>query len=421
MAINPHNRKPLKILSALAAVTLGLYGLLFAVTTWGRRSVAAQARPRPRGRHPDHPRSRSSIGNAKVTNDQLDPGPRHHRAARRRQRCRRRRGDHPGGQNIVVSMPGTPDKATEDAIRKSSQLRFRPVLAAAAGAEPAGTDRRTPTGTATGTGDGHRHRHPPAATVPHRHRHRDDGQVRPARRLRQGRPPTPAADRRRPPPAPRRRRHRPPSRSTAATSPGSPTRSPPSSRSSTAPSPGVLDGIVDDPDQPLVTCSDDGAEKYILGPVEVGGDQIKDAVVRLPSRCPNGQPSIQVEIRAVLQRQRRPRRSATSPSASSTCPSPRNQFAVDARLAGHHGARSAGRHPRRPGQHHRQLHHRLGARPGQPAEVRCAAAVVHAADAGPDQPDPRQRAAQDRPARRPHRHAAGRPLLARCSTARSAW
>ena len=30
MAINPHNRKPLKILSALAAVTLGLYGLLFA-------------------------------------------------------------------------------------------------------------------------------------------------------------------------------------------------------------------------------------------------------------------------------------------------------------------------------------------------------------------------------------------------------
>ena len=32
MAINPHNRKPLKFLSALAAVTLGLYGLLERVT-----------------------------------------------------------------------------------------------------------------------------------------------------------------------------------------------------------------------------------------------------------------------------------------------------------------------------------------------------------------------------------------------------
>ena len=35
MAINPYNRKPLKILSALAAVILALYGLLFSVTTWG--------------------------------------------------------------------------------------------------------------------------------------------------------------------------------------------------------------------------------------------------------------------------------------------------------------------------------------------------------------------------------------------------
>ena len=39
MAINPYNRKPLKVLSALAAVTIGLYGLLFAATTWGEAQL----------------------------------------------------------------------------------------------------------------------------------------------------------------------------------------------------------------------------------------------------------------------------------------------------------------------------------------------------------------------------------------------
>lgn len=33
-----------------------------------------------------------------------------------------------GGRNIVVSMPGDPPQATEDALRRSSQLQFRPVL-----------------------------------------------------------------------------------------------------------------------------------------------------------------------------------------------------------------------------------------------------------------------------------------------------
>jgi len=39
VAINPYNRKPLKVLSALAAVTIGLYGLLFAATTWGEAQL----------------------------------------------------------------------------------------------------------------------------------------------------------------------------------------------------------------------------------------------------------------------------------------------------------------------------------------------------------------------------------------------
>jgi preprotein translocase subunit SecD len=41
--------------------------------------------------------------------------------------------------------------------------------------------------------------------------------------------------------------------------------------------PGALDNLVDDPAKPLVTCDDTGYEKFILGPVVVGGDQIGDA------------------------------------------------------------------------------------------------------------------------------------------------
>src|SRR4051812_23669675 len=61
-----------------------------------------------------------------------------------------------GGRNIVVSIPGTPDSTTLDAIRKPSQLRFRAVLQADAGSPQAsatGTATGAPTGTeTTGTG-----------------------------------------------------------------------------------------------------------------------------------------------------------------------------------------------------------------------------------------------------------------------------
>ena len=133
MAINPHNRKPLKILSALAAVTLGLYGLLFAVTTWGDAQWQPKLGLDLEG-GTQIVLKPVLVGNTKVTNEQLTQARDIIVPARRRQRCRRRRGDHAQGrQDIVVSMPGTPDKATEDAIRKSSQMRFRPVLAAAPG------------------------------------------------------------------------------------------------------------------------------------------------------------------------------------------------------------------------------------------------------------------------------------------------
>jgi preprotein translocase subunit SecD len=53
--------------------------------------------------------------------------------------------------------------------------------------------------------------------------------------------------------------------------------------------------VVDDPTKPLVTCSEDKAAKYILGPVEVDGTDIADASAGYQT-SQNGQPTNVVEV-----------------------------------------------------------------------------------------------------------------------------
>ena len=106
-----------------------------------------------------------------------------------------------GGRNIVVSIPGTPDAATLDAIRKPSQLRFRAVLAADAGSPQSAA---TGTGTATGTEtDRYRHpdvhRHDPASRLHAGHARHRRGDL--------GEPGDPAGAARRPDARADRRRH----------------------------------------------------------------------------------------------------------------------------------------------------------------------------------------------------------------------
>ena len=118
MAINPYHRKPLKILSALAAITLALYGLLFAAVTWGDAQWQPKLGLDLEG-GTQMVLEPVLVGNAKVdSTEQLNQA----------RDIIVQRVDANGvagaevttrnGQNIVVSMPGTPDKATEDAIRK---------------------------------------------------------------------------------------------------------------------------------------------------------------------------------------------------------------------------------------------------------------------------------------------------------------
>lgn len=299
MAINPYHRKPLKILSALAAVTLGLYGLLFAATTWGDAGWKPKLGLDLEG-GTQLVLKPVLVGTNKVTNEQLSQA----------RDIIVQRVDANGvagaevttrnNEDIVVSMPGTPDKATEDAIRKSSQMRFRPVLATAPGTNqptPTGTSTGTatgaPTGTATGAPTGTATGTVPAATGTAT----TAGSGLPGAFVKSTTQPTPGG---------------------AAT--GAPTGTPTTAPTGSTAAPqnssdlawitddvakayqaldcsvlGVTDKIVDDPKKPLVTCSDDGAEKYVLGPVVVNGDQIKDAAAGYRP-LNNGQPSSTVEI-----------------------------------------------------------------------------------------------------------------------------
>jgi len=59
--------------------------------------------------------------------------------------------------------------------------------------------------------------------------------------------------------------------------------------------PESVNAVVDDPTKPLVTCSEDKAAKYILGPVEVDGTDIADASAGYQT-SQNGQPTNVVEV-----------------------------------------------------------------------------------------------------------------------------
>jgi preprotein translocase subunit SecD len=203
-----------------------------------------------------------------------------------------------GGRNIVVSIPGTPDAATLDAIKKPSQLRFRAVLTADAGSPQASaTGTATATGTeTTDTGTGtpsSTATTPPPAFTP------DTPATSAATSANRAVPQALMAD---PTPAPT---------SATPTDAGTAT---PSATPTDASDPawvtpeildvftkldcskqGAVNAVVDDPAKPLVTCSDDQKSKYILGPVEVDGTDIADASAGYQV-SQNGQPTSVVEV-----------------------------------------------------------------------------------------------------------------------------
>ena len=204
-----------------------------------------------------------------------------------------------GGRNVVVSVPGKIDQRQRNLIKQSSQLRFRAVLVATpAGFEPAPAPTGTATGPATPGATGTATPSAPAtgqAPAPTATARQGSATTEPARRalpqaLLNGGTTTPS------PGAPASATPGAPAASSPAT-PGAPASAPPAANASDlaqitpalekqfveldCTDTGDLQGSRDDPKKPLVTCSDDGSEKYILGPAEVIGTDIKDATAGL--------------------------------------------------------------------------------------------------------------------------------------------
>jgi preprotein translocase subunit SecD len=205
-----------------------------------------------------------------------------------------------GGRNIVVSIPGTPDAATLDAIRKPSQLRFRAVLTVDAGSPQASaTGTATATGTeTTGTGTP-----TPTATTPPPAFTPDTPATSAATSANRAVPQALMAD---PTPAPTTTA---PTDTGTSGSTATPSATPANASDPAWVTPKILDqftkldcskpdavsAAVDDPAKPLVTCSDDRKSKYILGPVEVDGTDIADASAGYQV-SQNGQPTNVVEV-----------------------------------------------------------------------------------------------------------------------------
>jgi preprotein translocase subunit SecD len=189
-----------------------------------------------------------------------------------------------GGRNIVVELPGDPEeqRETRELVRRSAQMRFRPVLVVTAAAAPAPTESGTPSATPTdgatpAPGDTGTPAPTGAGTVAPAPTTTTDGRAIPQALLAQG---TTA-------PAP------PDTATPGATTPA-PTPAPTPTNASdlawitddvvqafteldcTNPE-NLAGGIEDDVTKPLVTCSQDGAAKYVLGPVEVEGHDLESA------------------------------------------------------------------------------------------------------------------------------------------------
>jgi len=293
VALNPRTRGPRRTIAALMVVLIVLFGGIAAAATWASAQWTPKLGLDLEGGTEMTLEPVLADASQQVNQGQLDKA---------RDIISQRVDSYgvaeaevttQGGRNIVVSIPGTPDAATLDAIKKPSQLRFRAVLTADAGS-PQATGTATATGTeTTGTGTpSSTATTPPPAFTP------DTPATGAATSANRAVPQALMAD---PTPAPT---------STAPTdSTATPSPTPTDASDPAWVTPEILDeftkldcskqgavnAVVDDPAKPLVTCSDDQKSKYILGPVEVDGTDIADASAGYQV-SQNGQPTNVVEV-----------------------------------------------------------------------------------------------------------------------------
>jgi len=324
--LNPRNRRPLRVLAALFVIVAGLYGLLASVHTWGEAQLTPKLGLDLEG-GTQLILEPKVVGNRAINQGQIDKAVDIIRQRVDGSGVAEAEVATQGGRNIVISLPGKPPQSTVDSLSKSSQLRFRPVLVEAPNAAPApaptATPSATPSGGASATPSGKATATPSAkatatpsakATTPAK------ATVKPSspastsagsgfpEALRAPAAATPSPSATVPAKAAASTKATAPAKATpaaTATSAPAPTPTAPAPAPS-APAPDASKGtasdlaqitpaiekqftaldctkpaqvqaIVDDPDKVMVTCSVEGTSKYILGPAEVEGQDVKDA------------------------------------------------------------------------------------------------------------------------------------------------
>jgi preprotein translocase subunit SecD len=233
-----------------------------------------------------------------------------------------------GGRNIVVSVPGQLTDQQRDLITRSSQLRFRAVLFAGAAQQPT----TTPTGTATSTGKATGR--PTSGATATQGSAKPTGQQRalPKELVRA----TTAATKKPSGTATPSGTAKP--SGTATTPAANPKPTDGSDPSQITPALQAefvaldckdttkLQGGTDDPNKPLVTCSKDRTEKYILGPSEISGERVSNATAGLQA-TQNGGTSNTWEIRLAFDGEgTKSFREVTT--RITTLPEPRNRFGI---------------------------------------------------------------------------------------------
>jgi preprotein translocase subunit SecD len=277
VAIDPRNRVALRSLAALIVIIFGLYGLLAAASTWG----AAQRSPLL---GLDLEGGTQLILTPKLVNNQtINEGQVTKAVDIIRQRVNgsgisEAEVTTQGGSNVVISLPGSPDKATIASLQRSSALSFRPVLTVGSAAPtpvatPTGTATTTPTGTATSKAKASGSSTPTAKAT---------GTATSS--AKSGFPQALAAATTPSPTATPQTAATTPAATTPAAKPKDPSDpawiTPDVAAAYTAlncNNPKDVEAIVDDPAKAMVTCSQDGRQKYILGPAEVFGSQVTNA------------------------------------------------------------------------------------------------------------------------------------------------
>jgi preprotein translocase subunit SecD len=275
--MNPRNRGPVRILSVLIIVIFGLYGIVAAASTWSDAQRTPKLGLDLEG-GTQLILTPKLVGNQTINEGQITKAVDIIRQRVDGSGISEAEVTTQGGSNIVVSLPGSPDKATIASLQKSSQLRIRSVLTVGPGAPtpvatPTGTATTSPTGTATGkakiSGSG-----TPTAKA--------TGTATSS--AKSGFPHSLAAATTPAPTATPQATATTPAATTPATKPKDP-----SDPAWITPSvnaayealncnnPKDVEAIVDDPSKAMVTCSQDGQQKYVLGPAEISGSEVTNA------------------------------------------------------------------------------------------------------------------------------------------------